>query len=142
MEPGGLMTHSQKLIHNPYLQPNQSNSQYGYLFIQGPFQYYPPIYVQIFLKVSFLQVYCYNVESTPTFFHSGYMICPFSPSRLNHRDFTRLTVQTMKFLIVEPSPLLIPIGPKYLPQNLFSSTLSLYSSLNMRDHVINSSYLK
>ena len=38
----------------------------------------------------------------------------------------------MKFLIVEPSPLpiLIPLGPRIL----FSNTLSLHPSLNVRDH--------
>ena len=37
----------------------------------------------------------------------------------NHSDYIRWTVQTMKFLIVEPSPLpiWIPLGPKYLPQD-------------------------
>ena len=43
------------------------------------------------------------------------------------------------FLIVEPSPLLIltPLGSKYLPQDLIFKygTLSLHSSLNVRDHV-------
>ena len=43
----------------------------------------------------------------------------------------------MKFLIVKPStlPICIPLGPKYLPQDFFSNTLSLDSSLNVRDHV-------
>ena len=43
----------------------------------------------------------------------------------------------MKFLIVElsPLPILIPLGPKYSPQDLFSNSLSLDSSLNVRDHV-------
>ena len=58
-------------------------------------------------------------ESTPTFFHSGYMTCPSQSSRCNHPDYIRGTVQTMKFLIVEPSPLpiLIPLGPKYSTQD-------------------------
>ena len=48
------------------------------------------------------------------------MTSPSQSSRLNHPDYIRLTVQTMKFLIVEPSPLpiLIPLGPKYSPQDL------------------------
>jgi len=43
----------------------------------------------------------------------------------------------MKFLIVEPSPLpiLIPLGPKYSPHDPVLNTLSLHSSLNVRDHV-------
>ena len=43
----------------------------------------------------------------------------------------------MKFLIVEPSPLpiLIPLGPKYSNQDPVLNTLSLHSSLNVRDHV-------
>ena len=41
-------------------------------------------------------------------------------------------VQTMMFLDMKPSPLpvLIPLGPR----NLFSNTLSLRPSLNVRDH--------
>ena len=56
---------------------------------------------------------------------------------LHHRDYIRWTVQNMKFLIVEPSPLsiLIPLGTKYSPQDSFSNTLSLHSSLNVRDHI-------
>ena len=43
----------------------------------------------------------------------------------------------MKFLIVEPSPLLISslLGPNIRLRILFSNTLSLDSSLNVRDHV-------
>ena len=49
--------------------------------------------------------------------HSGYMLCPSQSSRFNHQDYIRWTVQTMKFLIVEPSllPILIRLGPKYSP---------------------------
>ena len=43
----------------------------------------------------------------------------------------------MKFLIVEisPLPILIPLGPKYSPQDPVFKYLSLHSSLNVRDHV-------
>ena len=43
----------------------------------------------------------------------------------------------MKFLVVEPSllPILILLGLKYSLMILFSNTLSLDSSLNVRDHV-------
>ena len=43
----------------------------------------------------------------------------------------------MKFLIVELSllPIHIPFGPKYLPWDPVLNTLSLCSSLNVRDHV-------
>ena len=40
----------------------------------------------------------------------------------------------MKFLIVEPSPLPILLGPNIHLRILFSNTLSLDSSLNLRDH--------
>ena len=47
------------------------------------------------------------------------MTCPSQTSRLNQPDYIRSKVQTMKFLIVEPSPLpiLIPIVSKYSPQD-------------------------
>ena len=46
-------------------------------------------------------------------------------------------MQTIKFLIVEPSPfpILIPQGPDNYLSILFSNTLNLHSSLIVRDHV-------
>ena len=55
------------------------------------------------------------------------MTCPFQSSRLNHPNYIRWTIQTMKFLIAEPSSVPICI--------LFSNTLHLRSSLNVRYHV-------
>ena len=51
-------------------------------------------------------------EGTPTFSYSGYMTYPSHSSTLNHPVYIRGTVQTMKFLIAEPSPLpiLFPLG--------------------------------
>ena len=47
-------------------------------------------------------------------------------------------VQTMNFIIMEPSPLPISslFGPKIRLRILFSNTLSLHFSLNVRDHVL------
>ena len=66
---------------------------------------------------------CLNLENTPTFLHSGYLPCPSQSSGFNHFDYIRWTVQTMKFLIVEPSllPILITVGPKYSPQDPVSN---------------------
>jgi len=47
-------------------------------------------------------------------------------------------VQMIKLLFIQYSLLhcyLFPLRPKYLPQHLFSNTLNLYSSLNVRDQV-------
>ena len=60
-------------------------------------------------------------------FHSGYMINPSQSSRL-HLSYVRWTVPTMKFLIVKLSPLPIRV------MILFSYTISLSSSLNVRDN--------
>ena len=70
-------------------------------------------------------------SGSPTFLHSVYMPCPSQSSRFNHLYYINRTVQTMKCLIVEPSPLpiLIPLGPKYSPQDPFSNTLSLHQHL-------------
>ena len=94
----------------------------------------------ILILSSYLQVFfspcwftCQNFESTPTFLHSGYMPCPSQSSRLNHPDYIRRTIQTMKFLIVKPSLLhiLIPLGNLRI---LSSKNISLRSSLKVRDH--------
>ena len=47
------------------------------------------------------------------------------------------TVQTIKFLIVEPSPLPNPITPDIRLRMLFSNTFSLRSSLNVRGKIDN-----
>ena len=39
----------------------------------------------------------------------SYMPCPSQSSRFNHPDYIRWRVETMKFLIVEPSPLPTPL---------------------------------
>ena len=63
--------------------------------------------------------------------------CPFQSFIFDHPEYSRWTVQIMKFLLVEPSPLPIRIllGPNIRLWILFSSTLILHSSLNVRDHV-------
>ena len=60
------------------------------------------------------------------------------PGHLNILDLTTLTlqtVQTMKFYIVYPYPFSSFLGPNMRLRNLFSNTLSLQSSLNVRYHV-------
>ena len=83
-----------------------------------------PIYLRFILilsshlrSLSYRCTTCSNSESTHTFLHSDYMTWPSQSSRINHPKYIciRWTVQTMKFLIVEPSPL--PLGPKYSPQD-------------------------
>ena len=56
------------------------------------------------------------------------MPCPSQSSRFNHSDYIRWTVQTMKFLIVEPSllPSPIPLGSKYSPQEEFFSSGEIF----------------
>ena len=88
------MPHSQGLSNNPYPEQNQPNSSYDTYFFKIHSNIVLPSMPRSF-------------ESTPTFFHSGYMICPSRSSKLNHPYYIRRTVQTTKFLIVEPSPLTI-----------------------------------
>ena len=46
------------------------------------------------------------------------MTSPSQFSRFDHPDYIMWTVQTVKFLIVEPPlPILIPLGLKYSPQD-------------------------
>jgi hypothetical protein len=57
---------------------------------------------------------------------------------LNYSDYIWQRVQVMKLLIMQSSPTschFIPLRSKYSPQHLFSSTLSLCSSLNVRGQV-------
>ena len=65
------------------------------------------------------------------------MTSPFQSSTFNHLNYIGWTVQTMKFLIMEPStlPFSSLLGPNIRIRILFSNTLTLNSSLNVRDHV-------
>jgi len=74
----------------------------------------------------------------PTFLHSGYMTCPSQSSS----DYIRWTVQTMKFLIVKPYPLPFAslLGPNIHLRILFSNTLSLRPSLNVRAYSTTGKY--
>ena len=131
MEPGGLMQHSQGPSNYPYPQSNQPvpislrsililSSHLGLGLPKGLFPVDVPVEV---------------LKSTPTFFHSGYKTCPSQFARLNHPDYIRSTVQTVNLLIMEPSPFPILLGPNICLRILFSNTLSLDSSLNVRYHV-------
>jgi hypothetical protein len=46
-----------------------------------------------------------SLQAFLPFFHSSKMLCSSQSSRFDHPDYIRGIVQTMKFLIVEPSPL-------------------------------------
>ena len=108
LKTGGSMPHSQGLSNRPML--SQINLINTYLF---------KIYSNVVLSSpsgpSWRSIPCRftscDFESTPIFHHSGCMTCPSQSPRFNHPDYIRWTVQTMRFLIVEPSPLpiLIPL---------------------------------
>ena len=118
MEPGCSMPYSQGLSNNLY--PNPCIDTYPFKVhsnIVLPSTPGPP---SRSLSYRFT---CYNFESTSIFLHYGYIPCPSQSFRFNHPDYIRWTVQTMKFLIMEPPPLpiLIPIGPKYLPLTFYKT---------------------
>ena len=66
------------------------------------------------------------------------MTCRSQSSRLNYPDYIRWSVQTMKFLIAESSPLpfRILLGPNIRLRILFSNNLSMRSLFNVREYVL------
>jgi hypothetical protein len=69
---------------------------------------------------------------------SCHMPCQSHPPLFDHSNYTWRRVQVVKLLIMQyfqPSCHLIPLRSKYSPSNLFSNTLSLCSSLNVREQV-------
>jgi hypothetical protein len=119
MEPGGLMPHSQGLSNKSL--PWTESTQFPVLI--------PNSLRSILILSSCLRLGLPNslfpvglpdkIFGIPIFFLSGYITCPSQSFRLNNPDYIRRTVQNMKVLIVESSPLsiLIPLGPKYSPQD-------------------------
>ena len=81
MEPGGSMPHLQGLSNNPYPEPNHPNYPHWYILILSS-------HLRLGLPKSFFPAGV-PVESTPTFFHYGYMGCPSQSSRLNHPHYIR-----------------------------------------------------
>jgi hypothetical protein len=65
------------------------------------------------------------------------MICPSHPSLLDHSNYFWREVQVMKLLFMQLPPISSSslFGANILLSTLFSHTLSLCSSLNIRDQV-------
>ena len=74
-----------------------------------------PSYLRLGLAKGLFPV---DLQSTPTFFQSGYMPYKYLSSRFNHSDYIISTVQTIKFLIGEP---FLSIG---LPAKIFKTQVS------------------
>jgi hypothetical protein len=67
-----------------------------------------------------------------------YIPCPSHPPWPDHSSYTWQTVQVMKLLIMLFSPTSLyffPLGPNILLSTLFSNTIGLCSSLNVRDQL-------
>jgi hypothetical protein len=74
----------------------------------------------------------YMHSSSPFVLHA----LPISSSLTYHSNYVWREVQVMKLLIMQLPPIsrhFISLRFKYSPQHLFTNTLSLYSSLNLRD---------
>ena len=77
-----------------------------------------------------------DFESTPTFHHSGYITCSSQSSRFDDPDYIRWTVLwSFSLWSLLQSPFSYLLCPNTRPGMLFSNTLSVRSSLNVRDHV-------
>jgi hypothetical protein len=63
---------------------------------------------------------------------------PPHPPSFNHPINTRWRIQAVKFIIMQfsPQPVFLPFRPNILLNTLFSKTLSLCSSLKVRDQVL------
>jgi hypothetical protein len=70
--------------------------------------------------------------------HSCYMPCPSHSPWLDRSNYVWRGVQVMKLLLMPFSPIFCHLslfGPNILPTTLFSNTLSLCFSLNIRNQV-------
>jgi hypothetical protein len=133
MEPEGWLLRSQEPSTGLYPQPDQYNPYHPILSLKDP-----PNYVLVFLVFSFRLAFPPILLYVFLFAHSCYMPCSSHTPWLDHSNFTWRRVQVIKFPIMQFSPTsghFISLRSKYSPQSLFSNTLSLCSSLNVRDQV-------
>ena len=79
-----------------------------------------PSYAQTFLKISFLLVSLLNYKSTPTFFHSGYMIC-----HLNLSHFQPSWTQIFALGLCFQIPL-VYISP-LISENIFHNHITTFN---------------
>ena len=112
MEPGVSKPHSQVLSNNPNPETNQHNPSYWYFFKIHSNIVLPSTPGSSWRSVS-CTCTCQNLESTPTFFHSGYMICPFQSYRFTHPDY----IWWMVWISSLWSLLHYSLGPKYSPRD-------------------------
>ena len=144
MEPRGSISRSEGLSNNSFHEPNEAYSRTD--------TYFSKIHSSIIFPYTLRPLYgslscrftCWNFESSLTFFHSNYMICPSKTSGVNHLDYIRWTVQTMKFLIVQPSALHIRIllGFKYsLIGHIRNCLHTKYWNGNLNSSMVKSSRL-
>jgi hypothetical protein len=78
-----------------------------------------------------------NLVNTSPLPHACHMFCSPHPPWFNHPNNIRWRIQAVNFIIMQFSPRSVFsfLGPNIFLNNLFSKTLSLRSSLKMRDQV-------
>ena len=131
MEIVGSMPHSQGLFNNSY--PESINPIPALIPISSRYILILSSHLRLGLHNGFFPV-CLLKEFVLS---SILATWPSHLKLLNHLDYIKWTVQTMKLLIKEPSSLPISsfLGPNNRLKILFSNTISLRSSLNVREHV-------
>ena len=135
MGPEGSLPHSQEPPTSPYPEPGQSSpcptntTSWRSILILST-------HVRLGRPSGLLTSGLHHENPVYTSPRTCYMPCP-SPS-FDQPNNIWCRVQIMKLLVMQSSPLpcyLVPLRPKYPLSTLFSKTLNLHSSLNVRDQV-------
>jgi hypothetical protein len=138
MEPEDSIPNSQELSTCSYPEPAQSSPHYPIPPLQDPASSYPPATVLVYLVGSLARAFppiTQTRSSSPPFvLHDP----PSHPPRLYYSNYTYLAKSTnheaphYAIFSILPSP---HPSPNILLSTLSSNTLSLCSSLNVRDQV-------
>jgi hypothetical protein len=136
MEPKGSILCSQQTSSGPYPEPDKSSPYHHILSpsLKSILIVFTNLCFVLLIVSVLLAFHQYPIHIT-LLPHSRYIACPSHPHCPDYSNYTWQRVQVSLSRFLQPPAISSPLGPNILLSSLFSNTLSLRSSINVRDHI-------